>query len=108
MQMLDYRAIEVSFASFGAYILRDGFFCECMKLPETFVRGSYSFYAILRGEVQASSEIDDRTDNGWGLDFSPRKASPLKRPDRVTLPKVDTWAKPVVGFFAGLKLRTAQ
>jgi len=108
MEMLNHRTVEIPLTFFGSEVLREGFPYHRVYLHESFVGRPYSLDAFLRGEIQASSQIDDRAYYRRVFDCSPRQACPLKRPDRVTLPEVDTGAKPVVGLFADQKLRTAQ
>jgi hypothetical protein len=108
MEMFDDCTIEVPLTFFGSEVLREGFRCHRMYLHESFVGRPYSFDAFLCGEIQASSQIDDRAYYRRVLDVPPRQTCPLKRTDRVTLPEVDTGAEPVVGLFADQKLRTAK
>jgi len=106
--VLDYRAVEVPLPLVGSNVLRKGFLCQRVQLDEPFVRGAHCFDAALRGEVEAPAHINDCANDGRGLDVSPGQTRPLNSPDWVVLPEVDSWAKPVIGCFAGQKLRTAQ
>lgn len=49
MKVLDYGAVEDSFALFGSNILRKGLLCQRVQLYQSIVGGPYSFYTVLCG-----------------------------------------------------------
>jgi len=108
VKMSNYGTVQVPLAFFGPDVLGKGFLGQFVQFDQPFVRGTYCKYAILCGEVQASPQVNDCAHYGGGLDVSPWQTCPLKRSDRVALPKVNAGAKPIVRFFADQKLRAAQ
>jgi len=108
MEVFNHRAVEVPLTLFGSEVLGKGFPSYRVYSHESFVGRPYSFNAFLCGEIKASTQIDDRAQDGRHLDVSPRQACPLERPDWVALPEIGSGTEPVVGFFADQKLRTAQ
>ena len=108
MEMFDDCTIEVPLAFFRSAVLRKGFLCHRVQLYKSFVGRPHSLDTFLCGEVQASSQINHCANYGWVFNVSPGQACPLQRPDWITLPEINPRTKPIVGFFAHQKVRTAQ
>ena len=57
--MSDDGAVEVTLASFRSEVLGKRFVGHLVELDQSFVGGLHGLYAVLGGQVQASSQIDD-------------------------------------------------